>query len=106
MTTLQTRTMVRECKDGVLAAMLLHGDQHQLQTIYLCLDEAEDHLASAAVGERIAELQSVQEKLLTITNTINQNVEELRELFGNIKKVANALKILTDVGKQAASLCA
>lgn len=51
MTTLQTRTMVRECKDGVLAAMLLHGDQHQLQTIYLCLDEAEDHLASAAVGE-------------------------------------------------------
>lgn len=104
MTKLQIRTIVRECKDEVLAAMRLHGDQQQLQAIYLCLDEAEDHLASAAVGEKIVALQSVQEKLLTITNTINQNIEGLREVSGNIKNVAKVLKILTDVGKQAASL--
>ncbi len=104
MTKLQIRTIVRECKDEVLAAMRLHGDQHQLQSIYMCLDEAEEHLASAAVGEKIAELRSVQEKLLTITNTINQNIEGLREVSENIKNVAKVIKILTDVGKQAASL--
>lgn len=104
MTILQIRTIVRECKDEVLAAMRLHGDQQQLQAIYLCLDEAEDHLASAAVGEKIAELQSVQEKLLTITNSINQNIEGLREVSEKIKGVAKTLKVLTDVGKQAATL--
>lgn len=104
MTKLQIRTIVRACKDEVLAAMRLHGDQQPLQSIYLCLDEAEDLLVSAAVGEKIAELQSVQEKLLNITNSINQNIEGLREVSEKIKGVAKALKILTDVGKQAATL--
>lgn len=104
MTLLQIRKIVRECKQEVLAALQLHGNCIQLQTIYLCLDETEDYLNSSVVGEKIAELQSAQEKLVSVANTISQDVEGLRLVSENIKKVANVLKILTDVGKQAASL--
>lgn len=104
MTLLQIRKIVRECKEEVLTSLKLQGNCIELQTIYLCLDEIEDNLNSSAISEKISALQAAQEKLVSVANTISQDVEELRIISKNIKNVAKALKILTDIGKQAASL--
>ena len=104
MTTLEALQQVRECKRMVMKAMGDHGASDQLQTIYFHLEEMEQHLESTAVEEKLPAIQAAREKLAEVAGEIKEDIAELRQVAEKVGNVAKVVKILTDIGKQAASL--
>lgn len=104
MTPLEALQKVRECKRMVLKAMGDHGGSAQLETIYYHLDELEQSFESAAVEEKMPAILVAREKLAEVAGDIKEDIADLREVAEKVADVAKAVKILTDIGKQAASL--